>query len=311
MNDMRKLINLMEGVVAIPGLRESEAEMQTAATASVDNADAEFDAAQGGATEVDEAQVDTCRQSNPRIARDACAMEESSEYDHDFIRQAIIQFYDVATSEEELKKMVAGETGYGHNPDFDNMFHSSLDHFLNGDDSMAGDFDDGMDGDFDSAMASAGHGSDEDYGGDDFPMEESDDLNAYRTRLNSLDRKSPNYSGEYAALLRDMPGAHAAHVKDQNDRMWAGNNWQRDDKSARSAVDEDDLNNGYDDIEVANGNDFFPNGADSPVVSAVGPSGARQGDNPEQKKMQVAETHKELVYAYRNYLKETATHKSK
>jgi hypothetical protein len=109
---------------------------------------------------------------------------------------------------------------------------------------MAGDFDDGMDGDFNSAMASAGHGSDEDYGGDDFPMEE-------------------------------------------------------------------DLNNGYRDVEVANGQDFFPNGADSPVVSATGPSGARQGDNPEQKKMQVAEVHKELVYGYRNYLKEAASSKPK
>jgi len=72
-----------------------------------------------------------------------------------------------------------------------------------------------------------------------------------------------------------------------------------------------DLKNGYDDINDASGNDYFPNGADSPVVSKVGPSGARQGDNPEQKKMQVAEVHKELVYGYRNYLKETAVAKKK
>jgi hypothetical protein len=65
------------------------------------------------------------------------------------------------------------------------------------------------------------------------------------------------------------------------------------------------LQNGYDDINCANGDDYFPNGADSPVVRSTGPSGARQGDNPEQKKMQVAETHKELVYAYRNFLKES------
>ena len=67
-----------------------------------------------------------------------------------------------------------------------------------------------------------------------------------------------------------------------------------------------DLQNGYDDINYASGKDYFPDGADSPVVDATGPSGARTGDNPEQKKMQVAETHKELVYAYRNYLKESA-----
>jgi hypothetical protein len=69
---------------------------------------------------------------------------------------------------------------------------------------------------------------------------------------------------------------------------------------------EEDFNNGYDDRNVARGSDYFPNGADGPVVKATGPSGARQGDNPEQKKMQVAETHKELVYAYRAFLKESA-----
>lgn len=227
---------------AMKNIKEDESDMQTNATASVDAADSNFDASQAGATEVDEAQVDTCRQSNPNPADEACAMNENYEYDLNFIAQAIRSNYDMATSEDELKRMVAGETGYGQHPEFDNMFHSALDHFLNGDDSMIDDFDDGMDGDFDSAMASAGHGSDEDYGGDDFPMEE-------------------------------------------------------------------DLNNGYRDVEIANGQDFFPNGADSPVVNATGPSGARQGDNPEQKKMQVAETHKELVYAYRNFLKESANQK--
>ena len=78
--------------------------------------------------------------------------------------------------------------------------------------------------------------------------------------------------------------------------------WQK--YSAQGAVEED-LNNGYDDINVASGNDFFPDGADSPVVKATGPSGARQGDNPEQKKMQIAEVHKELVYSYRSFLKES------
>lgn len=66
-----------------------------------------------------------------------------------------------------------------------------------------------------------------------------------------------------------------------------------------------DLQNGYDDINDASGNDYFPSGADSPVVKDTGPSGARQGDNPEQKKMQIGEVHKELVYGYRNFLKES------
>lgn len=67
-----------------------------------------------------------------------------------------------------------------------------------------------------------------------------------------------------------------------------------------------DLNNGYTDIDFMAPGDFFPDGADSPVTSRVGPSGARMGDNPEQKKMAVAETHKELVYNYRKFLEESA-----
>lgn len=67
-----------------------------------------------------------------------------------------------------------------------------------------------------------------------------------------------------------------------------------------------DLNNGYDDIKFVKAGDFFPDGADSPVVDKTGTPGARQGDNPEQKKVAVAETHKELVYNYRKFLKEAA-----
>ena len=78
----------------------------------------------------------------------------------------------------------------------------------------------------------------------------------------------------------------------------------------RSGFEEEiHIDNGYSDINDADGNDFFPDGADSPVITDVGPSGARQGDNPEQKKMQVAEVHKELVYGYRNYLNESSTKK--
>lgn len=70
-----------------------------------------------------------------------------------------------------------------------------------------------------------------------------------------------------------------------------------------------DMQNGYKDIKVADGQDYFPNGADGPVVDKVGPSGAKQGDNPEQKKMEVTETHKELVYNYRKFLKESVSKK--
>lgn len=63
------------------------------------------------------------------------------------------------------------------------------------------------------------------------------------------------------------------------------------------------INNGYDDIHYASGDDYFPDGADSPVVSDIAPNG-KQGDNPEQKRVSVTEVHKELVYNYRNFLKE-------
>lgn len=79
-----------------------------------------------------------------------------------------------------------------------------------------------------------------------------------------------------------------------------------DDKEVQEAYD---LNNGYYDRKELDGEDYFPTGADGPVVDKVGPSGARQGDNPEQKKMEIAETHKELVYSYRAFLKESASKK--
>ena len=70
---------------------------------------------------------------------------------------------------------------------------------------------------------------------------------------------------------------------------------------------EEDINNGYYDRHFARGVDYFPNGADGPVVDRTGAAGARHGDNPEQKKMAVVETHKELVYKYRAFLKESAS----
>lgn len=72
-----------------------------------------------------------------------------------------------------------------------------------------------------------------------------------------------------------------------------------------------DFNNGYNDRHQADEEgtypDFgFPNGADSPVVKSTGASGARQGDNPEYKKMAVTEDiYSELVYKYRSHLKES------
>lgn len=69
----------------------------------------------------------------------------------------------------------------------------------------------------------------------------------------------------------------------------------------------EDLNNGYKTTRNIASDDYFPNGADGSVTTKTGPSGARHGDNPEQKAIAVKETHKELVYSYRKYLKESAS----
>ena len=59
-----------------------------------------------------------------------------------------------------LKEMdpIAYDTGFN---DYMNACDIDTDDFLDDEDS---DFDDSMDGDFDSGMASAGYGTDEDYG---------------------------------------------------------------------------------------------------------------------------------------------------
>jgi hypothetical protein len=75
-----------------------------------------------------------------------------------------------------------------------------------------------------------------------------------------------------------------------------------------SGLEESIFNNGYDEQYHAEGSDYFPDGADSPVVDQTGAAGARQGDNPEQKSMKIvqesASIHRDLVYSYRNFLKE-------
>lgn len=68
-----------------------------------------------------------------------------------------------------------------------------------------------------------------------------------------------------------------------------------------------DLSNGYGDHHEAKGDDYFPDGADSPVVKNAGPASAKQGDNPMQKAIKdnkKDEIHEELVHAYRTHLSE-------
>ena len=204
---------------------------------------------QGVAKEFNQADTGTKQLSNA-MKKDECSMSMfEGEMSELLFRQSMYRLNQLSDSfvpEDEALEIVAKELEQQgvSSPEISTIMYAIQNELYYGGaddqgyDSMFDEPDD-MSADAD-ALASAGHGSDEDYGGDDFPMEE------------------------------DM-----AH-------------------------------NGYNDINVASGNDYFPNGADSPVVSDTGPSGARQGDNPEQKKMQVDEVHKELVYGYRNYLRESS-----
>lgn len=96
-------------------------------------------------------------------------------------------------------------------------------------------------------------------------------------------------------------------VKDSGEAHITWRDLAKDLEKVRAGTEEitaEDLNNGYDDIEYSSGCDYFPDGATSPVISKVGPSGARHGDNPEQKKMAISEdreiTDQEVKQAYRN-----------
>lgn len=425
MNDMRKLINLMEGVMPVPGLGQdgtggaggAEADMQTIGTDSRNQAYAAYDASQGSATEevgleekstsekqarfmaaaahdpkfakkvgmdrgvakefnkadtgtkqlsnamkhkkessmMEElespAQVVGGQMSNPAPAVDALAMEGMGDRSPE-VMQALSDFANMTNN-----LFMDGSAAYdriiqGLSDEAIEEFNDALE--IEGLMSYGSDEqDDSMDGDHDSAMASADHGSDEDYGGDDFPMETDE----YQFDEAKSDKYfAPADPDDEFDLVPDdvlrsiviediqqfisdtlssgeVPTDHIAYDSEFADsfdavRASSDENLRRAYgivgkfseaeprqflKAAKAAlkilgapIDEAfDLQNGYHDINVANGNDYFPNGADSPVVRATGPSGARQGDNPEQKKMQVAEVHKELVYSYRSFLNES------
>ena len=80
------------------------------------------------------------------------------------------------------------------------------------------------------------------------------------------------------------------------------NKWEDGSDTMEEAYD---LNNGYGDIHSTHPENYFPDGAANPAVSSTGMAGARMGDNPMQKKAEIAEAHKELVYNYRQFLKES------
>jgi len=173
------------------------------------------------------------------------------------------------------------------------------------------------------ALASAGHGSDEDYYSD--PMDENND---------GIIDKAKNDVGiddlfdevdeivddeDYDDTCRTCDGTGEGMYDGASCRSCGGSGVEKRERDPDDFDEPDDyfepydgpfeeaidLNNGYGGTK-ADGQDYFPDGADGPVVKNAGPSGARYGDNPEQKKMQVAEVHKELVYGYRDYLKESS-----
>lgn len=277
MNDMRKLINLMEGIESVPGLNEKSTSEKQARfmAAAAHNADfakkadidqdvaKEFNKADTGTEQLSNAmkeEMESDMQTAATAANDAGAdgfdaaqsMATESEMNtpnYEKFQARFIELMDSYVEPQEAFDVVSREMDEeGIDADEQDSIVAKLeDDFFPGDSEPSGSYDMSDDAD---ALASAGFGSDEDYGGsNDMEFEEAFD----------------------------------------------------------SPMDEAfDLQNGYDDINDASGNDYFPNGADGPVVRSTGPSGARQGDNPEQKKMQVAEVHKELVYGYRNFLKESA-----
>ena len=209
----------------------------------------------------------------------------------------------------------------------------SIENYLH-DEDMRDNMDDGephgsddMSDDAD-ALASAGHGSDEDYGdyGDYDPMDENTDGIIDRAKndvgiddlFDEVDEIVDD-EDEYDNTCRTCDGTGEGMYDGASCRSCGGSGVEKRERDPDDFDEPDDyfepydgpfeeaidLNNGYGGTK-GDGQDYFPDGADGPVVKNAGPSGARYGDNPEQKKMQVAEVHKELVYGYRDYLKESS-----
>lgn len=300
MNNMRKLINLMEGVMAVPGLGpnaggSTESDMQTTGTIGRNQAYGEFDAAQGGLDE-------KAPPGKEKLVR-ALKKEYPGHEDKAFATAWSIYNKEHGKKDEGcttgMEESVPAVASCNQDNPEDCRTACAMENVMEQSQAVEQALKS-----FESAVMSYGMAPEEAY--DRISQQLGDeDLEAFRNALEAqgfqdmadaetMDLEptgSFDMSDDAAAL------ASAGHGSDE-DYYQDGSDFEFDEAY--------DLNNGYSDVELANGGDYFPNGADSPVVKATGPSGARQGDNPEQKKMQVAETHRELVYAYRNYLKESA-----
>lgn len=266
MKNMRQLINLMESVQAIPAVGgNSESDMQTAGTVGRDDAYASFDAAQPAVTE---------KSSSEKQARFMAAAAHDPKFAKKAgISQGVAKEFNKADTGTELLSKAAK-----NKEESCSMEEAHVDTCRQSNGAPARDA---------CAMESTAD------------AEITDDMvrAAYQARHEAFASNAPNkyQLADYASMLANK-FAQQQSVK---------NHGKGFDPMSGNLLPEN-INNGYDDVEVADGQDFFPNGADGPVVKKVGPSGAKQGDNPEQKKMQVDEEHRELVYAYRKFLKESA-----
>jgi hypothetical protein len=338
MKSMRQLINLMEGVVAIPGVGRqldekstSEKQARFMAAAAHDPAFAkktgmdtsvakEFNKADTGTKQlsnamkhkkeesVDEAQVDNARMSNPRPAVDILAMEEGARpgtYEvptawRKSQGQAPLTPQDVQRHDTQDKishrDTLAQNSGRTPQP----QEECSM---VEGEGSRAGEWAMMRFGELTNSFVEPEEAM-------SIVMRELQSQGVSVEDLADAEEAIMSMFGQDDGDMGDGEPQGSYDMSDDADALASAGHGSDEDYGDYGGHDEFeeefDLNNGYGDVENASGNDFFPTGADSPVVRTVGPSGARQGDNPEQKKMQVAEVHKELVYGYRNYLKETA-----
>lgn len=253
LNRMKRLAGILtEGVMAVPGVGNSESNMQTADDVGLGADDAAFDAAQPPVTETAPPDEMIVQQAVERIN----GLVDNFVNPDKAIDTLIQELRNEGNTEEEIAGII-----------------SAIDAHMQ-----------------------------KDVPGDDYNMDAEVSQDGY---------EMPVYEDELAEDLPPPLDRRTAEKlrKEVDQKKWA--NHREDDKKAaeqNKPVEEAyDLNNGYEDIHFMSPGDFFPDGADSPVVSATGAAGARHGDNPEQKKMAVTETHKELVYNYRKFLKESSS----
>lgn len=220
--------------------------------------------------DVDEAYVDVCNQDNPEDARHACAMENNmyqmeNEEECPKLRQATDLFTSLV-----MHSYVPPEDAY------DRVMVVLADE---GNSDLIPEFDKWL----------------EDYGHAEKQEAEQDMSTSYN---NEYDESDNNLDFTNDKMDGDLDFTDLDFIDDKE-------NGDLDFTDEEEFDEAFNLNNGYDDINDANGQDYFPTGADSPVVRDIG-GNSKQGDNPEQKRVAVAEVHKELVYSYRKYLGENS-----